>query len=175
LPCSCLARNLRILANMRHTVDPNGDDLLAFIQCFPNVQKLAISWSRVHDTQLARCSSLKYKRGTINGLPRLHSLQILLHPNFSDVDSRDPFEKSVYELISLLRHLPLDHLKRIGVFFEAFLDSQSSQSLVQALVMTMELMRFAELNSFHFGFNFEVYGRPSLDLWVRWLRKIYTL
>jgi hypothetical protein len=157
-------------------VDPDKGELLAFLQCFPNLQNLAISWSRLHDSQQPGCS-LKRTREPITELHHLHRLQILLHQDFSNLQLRDPledpFEKYLPELSSLLGHLPLDHLKHFGVYFSVFLDSGSTPRNLPALLTAISEMRFRELESFHLGFNFDVYSLPILDIWVSTLRKSF--
>jgi hypothetical protein len=161
---------------MRHTVNPDGGELLAFLQCFPKLRNLAISWSRRGETRDNGRPGFSMKRtpGPATGVRNLDRLQILLHADPSDGEhSRSSFARGVLELVALCEHLPLHRLKHFGVFFEAFVDSDSIPEYLAALIMAVGMMRFKRLESFHFGFDFMVWGLPALNLWVRLLSDLY--
>jgi hypothetical protein len=159
---------LRILANDRHVVDPDGGGLLSLMQCFPNLEKLSISWSISRRRPLF---SLKPTRGTFDGLPHLRRLEILLHPPL-DVSWNDSAQQ---ELLSLFTHLPLCQLESVGVFFEDLMSSEAMDMYIVPMTLAMRTMRFPNLNLFHIGFNMEVNGQPEHTLLVSWVRRSVTL
>lgn len=53
--------------------------------------------------------------------------------------------------------------KDLGVFFEAFLDSEMTDEHwnIEELHKATKAMRFPQLETFHLAFNFDVFGLPS--------------
>lgn len=149
-------------------MDQDEAEPLDLIKCFPSLTNLKISWSL---RRYARRSSLSLSP-TVQpymGLPHLHRLQICLH---SDFLNKDRIGRSIREVRSLFCHLPLSYVKHIGVFFEDFASSRiepgaQAATYYQQLATALESMRFPDLESFHLGFDFLVFGVPFIDIWVR--------
>jgi hypothetical protein len=159
--------DLCILANRRHIVDRNEGELLAFIKCFPNLKNLSISWSLLQYDRLPGYS-LRPTDGACNDLSNLRRLEILIHSDFDIEDDRDRVRQSIWELRSLFNHLPLCHVRDVGVFFEDLANSDTdpadhpdSETYYQQLVRAIKSMRFRDLESFHLGFIYEVFELPS--------------
>jgi hypothetical protein len=68
-----------------------------------------------------------------------------------------------------MEHLPLIHVRELGLFFESFMDFETSRSdsFIEGLGLACKAMQFERLKSIHLAFNFDVYCLPVLDLWVR--------
>jgi hypothetical protein len=134
-------------------VDPKGGELLSLIQCFPNLEELSISWSII-SSQQPPDYPLKPNDLQSNDLPRdLRRLQILPHRSFYwDADEVDVISKSIEELQHLSNHLPLNHIKDFGIFFQDFdiTNSREEQAYVQQ----------------SFGFSSDVFDVPPVDLVV---------
>jgi hypothetical protein len=148
---------------------------VAFLQCFPKLQNLAISWSRFGKFRGVGppSRSLIPTPGPVTGLRYLHRLQILLHSNSTSDHTTIAYARALFELLSLFDHLPLSRLRHLGVFFEDFLNSESTLQSITALVAAMGRMRFPRLDSFHLNFNYEVFDLPALNLWVRSLSCVH--
>jgi hypothetical protein len=153
-------------------VDRDKGELLAFIKCFPNLKNLSISWSLLQYTRLPEYS-LRPTAEPCDELPHLRRLEILIHSDFAE-DDQDRICQSIWELRSLFNHLPLCHVKDVGVFFEDFANSGTdpedhpdSETYYQQLVRTIRSMRFRDLESFHLGFIYDVFELPFMDIWVR--------
>jgi hypothetical protein len=157
---------VRILANKRHTVESNGGELFSLVRCFPNLETLSISWSILQRPEPLGCP-LKLNLGPNDDLPHVRRLQILLHPIFG-VDAHETSDETVYEVRSLMQHLPLTHIKEFGIHFETFLDSDTTnnENLLKGLSLACHAMPFEQLESFHLAFNFDVFELPALDVWV---------
>jgi hypothetical protein len=139
--------------------------MLSFLQRFPNLQKATISW-KIREPPYV---PLRLTTGQSDDMEHLRHLEILLHPEDYDKDTFDLLRYGVGELLPLFRHLPLAHITNLGIFFEAFADSLSPDMdwFLEEFYWIMEEMRFRNLESIHLGFNFNVFGLPSFDLWVR--------
>jgi hypothetical protein len=150
-------------------VDPNGEELLSLIQCFPNLEELSISWSIISSQQPPNYP-LKPNDLQSNDLPRaLRRLQLLPHRSFYwDADEVDVISKSIEELQHLSNHLPLNHIKDFGIFFQDFdiTNSREEQAYVQQLSTVIQAMRLSALESFHFGFSSDVFDVPPVALVV---------
>jgi hypothetical protein len=162
-------RNIRILANERHEHIPGGH-LLPLIQCFPNLETLSISWLLLYRRPNPAWGEyyLKSNLGPVDGLPPVRRLQILLHQEDSEGNGRT-FDKTILEVLSLMKHLPLIHVKDLSLFFESFVnfDTMDIGDFLRCLLWTCEAMQFPQLESFHLASNYDVFGLPFLDLWVR--------
>lgn len=154
-------------------MDRNEGDLLSVIKCFPDLNDLKIQWSlpsarRSHwiPSHLPGFPnpSLTPTCSPLTCLPRLRRLQILLEPCYQ---TSDGFTWAVHELASIFNHLPLIHVRHLHVFFEEIIDPEELQGNIEQLRVTMGAMRFARLETFHRGFNFEVYSPPEEGFWVR--------
>jgi hypothetical protein len=150
-------------------MDRTGGDLLSFLQYFPSVEDLEISWSQLYQTILPELS-LKTTHDPIAELPQLRRLQLSLHQRMGI--AKDGICQAIQELLSLFNHLPLGHVQHLGVYFEELVYSDAMEEYLEQLVLTMNVMRFAALRTFHLGFTFEVFGLPVGDPWVSY--RTYT-
>lgn len=146
-----------------------GLQLIPLVQCFPNLETLSISWSILHNAPKPGWHywSLKPDPGPLEDIPPVRRLQILFHSDF-EKDVYETCDETIWEVLNLMEHLPLVHVKDLGLFFESFMDSDKSDThnFFYGLDMACKAMQFERLESFHLAFNFEVYGLPRLDLWV---------
>jgi hypothetical protein len=153
------------MTNNRHTVNPNGPELLSFIQLFPNVEDLAITCA-LNLAQTQPICLLNPTGESIDGPPHLRRLQILLQPYYErEVDGRF-FEEAMPQLVALFQHLPLRNLPHLGIFLEDLIDADYTRVCFSRLIAAMKAMRFEELESFHLGFVLDSHNLPSEDLWV---------
>lgn len=162
-----VVRKLRFLANQKHTINPDQGELLSLLQCFPNLHTASLSWTILYSAPNVR-PSLKPTTAPVEGLANLRRLQILLHPDWIGDARIGPDAHGMYELMDLFAHLPLTHVKEVGVFFEDFVNSE--MTLVNSVLSTFNQvtseMRFPTLHTFHLGFAFHIFGLPSGNLWV---------
>jgi hypothetical protein len=150
-------------------VNYRGRQIIPLIECFPNLETLSISWSILHNAPRFGWQywSLKPDYGSLDGLPQVRRLQILLGSDF-EKEVFEECDQTVYEVVNLMEHLPLIHVKDLGLYFECFMDSDKEETynLFNGLSLACQAMQFERLESLHLAFGFVVYGLPGLDLWV---------
>jgi hypothetical protein len=140
--------------------------LLSFISCFPRVEELAISWS-ISDTEAEPSArfALKATPTPFGGLPHLRRLHILSHVDYELIE-RSPIRRASTELLGLMHHVRLLHVRELGIFFSDYIDSDLGQDDFQCVNTVIRAMIFPQLESFQFAFILVVLNLPAFDVWV---------
>lgn len=153
-------RKIKVIANKRHTVDPNGSQLAGLLKCFPMAETVDVIWElSVANTENTLKPTARFPRE----LPHLRSVLLHMEPDLH-LDAEEFIPR---ELAMLFRHLPLSHLKKLDIDLIDMLGDDRMGALFDNLRQSFHYLDGSRLEVFRLQLDFDVMGLPVEDLWVR--------
>jgi hypothetical protein len=153
-------RKIKVVANPRHDMDPDGPQLAGLLDCFPNAQAVDFTWELSISNTPDR---LKPAPDFPRRFPNLHSLVLLMQPD----GSLDAEQFTPRELTMIFQHLRPSCLKSLDLdVADMFGDDRMGEHFVN-LRNLFRVADLSRLETLHLRLDFDIMALPVEDLWVR--------